>query len=86
MPEVVDSSAFESSPRRSRYAYLLDGQVYRLRRGVDFPETLSFTDLRGRLSYLAARHGLRQRTKREDDDTILVQLFKQPTNGNGGHP
>lgn len=79
MAEVLSEFPVRKGTRESGLAFLLDGKPYRLTRGVDFPERQEFASLRVLLGQIATRHNMRQRTRVESADVIVVQLCKLET-------
>lgn len=79
MAEILDAfpNGNGHKSRKGKYKFLFDGRIYRLTRGVDFPETMSINALRAGLGYTCARYGFSQHVMKESEDVVIVQLTRK---------
>ena len=67
--------------RRSIYPWTdwMDGRVWKLTRGVDFAEGVKLLSLATAAGNSARKAGLKIRTTRPDQDTIVLQAYRAVT-------
>lgn len=84
MPEVLSAwpELQRNNTKRGLLRGLLDGQIYRVRRGdPEWPQAQTIASLKGRLSYYGARLNLSISCGKETADIVIIQAL--PKNGNG---
>jgi len=77
--EILEQFDFNNRPSRSRYEAVADAllnkgaEAVKLKRGVDFPETVKIDSVQGGIStYIRETYDKSARTRVLDDDTIVV--------------
>ena len=80
MSEILDSFPANAhpvgrgQPRLYPWAEWTDGQIYQLTAGRDFPTRVGVKGIAKRCTTHARNHGLKVRTHKVDDTTIIVQF------------